>query len=577
MYVAARPLLRTKLLSQSINCCAALRPFVGAGAGARAGAARTTLHRTATAACSISRRACFSTSSSVRSTASSKTTASTRAIPSALPNKTIKCILANATPDTHVKVQGWVRSTRQQKNVTFVELNDGSSLKGVQAILSGGEGKGLVAGTSLELEGTLVKSMGREQAFELQVSNLKVIGACDGETYPLQKKRHSFEFLREISHLRSRAKTASAILRLRSASVWGFQKFFESQEFIQVHTPLLTTHDCEGGGEVFKIAPRISTRTLQQLDQQQKKTSSSPSTTSPPPSLSSSTTAAPAAPAPSEFFGSPVYLTVSGQLHLEIIASALSRVFTMGPVFRAEPSMTPRHLSEFWMLEAEIAFVDKLDHLLDFSEACLKETTRFLLENCEEDIEFLNTWIDKSLKSRLTQLVEEPFKRMTYTQAVEILKQSGEPFEFEPKWGQGLQSEHEKWLAGTYCKGPVFVTDYPAELKPFYMRKNDSTTDVTGVTQDRTTVGCVDLLVPGIGELMGGSLREERPDVLERQLTEFGLDQSEYQWYLDLRKYGTAPHGGWGIGFERYILMVTGMDNVRDVIPFPRYNHHCKF
>ncbi|KAG0046859.1 hypothetical protein BGZ83_007988 [Gryganskiella cystojenkinii] len=487
------------------------------------------------------------------------TSHASRVIPPALPNKTIKTLLTSTEPNTAVKVQGWIRSTRQQKNVTFMEVNDGSSLKGVQAILGGGQGKGLVAGTSVELEGLLVKSPGKEQALELQVSNMKVIGSCDGETYPLQKKRHSFEFLREISHLRSRAKTASAVLRLRSASAWGFQKFFESQEFVQVHTPLLTTHDCEGGGEVFKIAPRISARAQEQSK------SPFPSTTK-------------AAPAPSEFFGSPVYLTVSGQLHLEIVASALSRVFTMGPVFRAEPSMTTRHLSEFWMLEAEIAFLDKLDHLLDFSEACLKETTRYLLENCAEDIEFLNTWIDKSLKSRLTQLVEEPFKRMTYTEAIEILKKSGEKFEFKPEWGQGLQSEHEKWLAGSYCKGPVFVTDYPASLKPFYMRKNDSSTVVKdGEQGDRTTVGCVDLLVPQIGELMGGSMREERPEILKEQLKAFGLDEEEYQWYMDLRKFGTVPHGGWGIGFERYLLMVTGMENVRDVIPFPRYNNHCKF
>lgn len=241
--------------------------------------------------------------------------------------------------------------------------------------------------------------------------------------------------------------------------------------------------------------------------------------------------------------------------------------------------MTPRHLSEFWMLEAEVAFLDNLDHLLDFSEACLRETTRYLLENCSEDIEFLNTWIDKSLKQRLTQLVEEPFKRMTYTKAVEILQKSGEKFEFEPRWGQGLQSEHEKWLAGSYCKGPVFVTDYPVGLKPFYMRKNDASVDASSAagSEDRTTVGCVDLLVPGIGELMGGSLREERPEVLKQQLLAFGLGEEEYQWYMDLRKYGTVPHGGWGIGFERYLLMVTGMDNVRDIIPFPRYNNNCKF
>ncbi|KAF9355126.1 hypothetical protein BGX34_010639 [Mortierella sp. NVP85] len=560
MFAAARPLLGQRLLSQ--QRCLAQR---ATGAFTRA---------KATTVCTSRLR--FSTSTSAQSgSPTPQSPTATRSIPSALPNKTIRSILASAQPDTHVKVQGWIRSTRQQKNVTFVEVNDGSSLKGIQAILSGGEGKGLVAGTSVKLEGTLVKSLGKEQAFELQVSNMKVIGSCDGETYPLQKKRHSFEFLREISHLRSRAKTASAILRLRGASAWGFQKFFESQEFVQVHTPLLTTHDCEGGGEVFKIAPRISARAQQQAEERQRTQQSSASSSS---KVTDPDTADSLALAPSEFFGSPTYLTVSGQLHLEIIASAISRVFTLGPVFRAEPSMTPRHLSEFWMLEAEVAFVDKLDHLLDFSEACLKETTRYLLENCQEDIEFLNTWIDKSLKSRLVQLVEEPFKRMTYTEAVDILRRSGEKFEFEPKWGHGLQSEHEKWLAGSYCKGPVFVTDYPAGLKPFYMRKNEpSSSTPTTPSEDRTTVACVDLLVPGIGELMGGSLREERLDVLQRQLEEFGLNQEEYEWYTDLRKYGTAPHGGWGIGFERYILMVTGMENVRDVIPFPRYSHHCKF
>ncbi|KAG0002544.1 hypothetical protein BGZ79_002775 [Entomortierella chlamydospora] len=566
---AARPLLRRGALAQAARCHFTSRVIPAF--------TRTPSHSKILSSSPVTLRnysTTITTGDSVANVASvAGSQGKIRSILPALPNKTIKSILATTEPNTPVKVQGWVRSARNQKHVTFLEVNDGSSLKGVQAILEGGQGKGLVAGTSVELEGTLVKSLGKEQAFELQVSNMKVIGTCDGETYPLQKKRHSFEFLREISHLRSRAKTASAILRMRSASAWGFQKFFESQEFVQVHTPLLTTHDCEGGGEVFKIAPRISARAQQLLEQQQQKQKDT----------NESKSSSPNAIAPSEFFGSPVYLTVSGQLHLEIVASALSRVYTMGPVFRAEPSMTPRHLSEFWMLEAEVAFLDKLDHLLDFSEACLRETTRYLLESCSEDIEFLNTWIDKSLKSRLTQLVEEPFKRMTYTQAIKVLQESGEKFEFEPVWGQGLQSEHEKWLAGNYCKGPVFVTDYPAGLKPFYMRKNsnniDNATPKTGTDEgeDRTTVGCVDLLVPGIGELMGGSLREERPEVLKKQLDEYGLSQEEYQWYMDLRKYGTVPHGGWGIGFERYILMVTGMDNVRDIIPFPRYNHHCKF
>ncbi|KAF9973584.1 hypothetical protein BGZ73_003163 [Actinomortierella ambigua] len=492
------------------------------------------------------------TSGSTTTTTTTTTTSTTAAgVAPALPNKTIRSILATTPEGGQVKVQGWIRSTRQQKQIAFAEVNDGSSLKGLQAILNSDQARGLVAGTSVEMEGKLVKSLGKEQALELQVETLKVVGKCDGETYPLQKKRHTFEFLRGIAHLRSRAKTASAILRLRSQAHWGFQKFFESQEFTQVHTPCLTSHDCEGGGEVFQIAPRISAR------DQKKASSSSSSSTSP--------TAADLTP--KEFFGSPAYLTVSGQLHLEIIASALTRVFTLGPVFRAEPSMTPRHLSEFWMLEAEVAFVDHLDQLLTFAEACLQSTTRHILENCREDIAFLNQWVDKTLLQRLEQMAYKPFQRMTYTEAIDVLSKSGQKFEFPTTWGVSLQSEHEKWLAAEYCKGPVFVTDYPAGLKPFYMRKN----------ADGKTVGCVDLLVPGIGELMGGSLREERLDVLQQQLKQHGLSEQEYDWYLDLRRFGTVPHAGWGVGFERYMLLITGMDNVRDVSPFPRYNNHCRF
>ncbi|KAF9163866.1 hypothetical protein DFQ26_002060 [Actinomortierella ambigua] len=478
----------------------------------------------------------------------------------ALPNKTIRSILASTPEGSQVKVQGWIRSTRQQKQVAFAEVNDGSNLKGIQAILSSDQARGLVTGTSVEMEGRLVKSPGKEQALELQVETLKVVGKCDGETYPLQKKRHTFEFLRGIAHLRSRAKTASAILRLRSQAHWGFQKFFESEEFTQVHTPCLTSHDCEGGGEVFQLAPRISAR-------DQEKASSSSSSPSSSTTSSSSTSPIAADLTPKEFFGSPAYLTVSGQLHLEIIASALTRVFTLGPVFRAEPSMTPRHLSEFWMLEAEVAFVDHLPALLTFAEACLQSTTRHLLEHCREDLAFLNQWVDKTLLQRLEQLAYQPFQRMTYTEAIDVLSKSGQKFEYPTTWGLSLQAEHEKWLAAEYCRGPVFVTDYPAGLKPFYMRKN----------ADGKTVGCVDLLVPGIGELLGGSLREERLDVLVQQLKQHGLSEQEYDWYLDLRRFGTVPHAGWGIGFERYMLLITGMDNVRDVAPFPRYNNHCRY
>jgi asparaginyl-tRNA synthetase len=325
--------------------------------------------------------------------------------------------------------------------------------------------------------------------------------------------------------LRSRGNTGSAVLRVRNAASEGLRDFFRDQEFILTNTPILTSHDCEGGGEVFSVSPR-------------------------------------------EFFKDPVYLTVSGQLHAEITASSMSRVYTFGPVFRAEESLTSRHLAEFWMLEAEMAFIDDLAPLLDVTEGSVQQTTRHVLDTCSEDLAFFNQWVDKSLMERLHKSIDQPFVRMTYTEAIEVLQKVPKgKFQFPTTWGSSLQSEHERYLASEYCGRPVFVTDYPKDLKPFYMRANE----------DGKTVGCFDLLLPGIGELVGGSLREERYAILEQKMKDAKMSIEDYQWYLDLRKYGSAPHGGYGIGFERLLLWLTGLENVREVIPMPRWVGHCKY
>ncbi|CAO3645540.1 unnamed protein product [Mucor hiemalis] len=448
-----------------------------------------------------------------------------------LPNKTIKTLLKENA--TNVAVRGWVRSVRKQKQVCFATVNDGSNLKGIQAILTEEEAEKLSTGACVELQGVLTESPGKEQTKELQVSHVKLLGGCDS-TYPLQKKRHTNEFLRSIGHLRMRGNTGSAVLRIRNAASEGIRDFFREQEFILTNTPILTSHDCEGGGEVFKITPIDSKDST-------------------------------------EFFKKPVYLTVSGQLHAEIMASAMSRVYTFGPTFRAEESLTSRHLAEFWMLEAEMAFIDNLTPLLDVTEGSIQQTTRHVLDTCSEDLAFFNQWVDKSLLRRLEKSVDKPFVRMTYTEAIDVLQKVQEKeknrFQFPTTWGSSLQSEHERYLASEYCEQPVFVTDYPSELKPFYMREND----------DNKTVGCFDLLLPGIGELVGGSMREERYSILEQKMKDAKMNMEDYQWYLDLRKYGSAPHGGYGIGFERLLLWLTGLENVREVIPMPRWVGSCKY
>ena len=331
-----------------------------------------------------------------------------------------------------------------------------------------------------------------------------------------------------------RGNTGSAVLRMRHAASEGIRNFFRDQEFILTNTPILTSHDCEGGGEVFKITPVDSKDAT-------------------------------------EFFKKPVYLTVSGQLHAEIMASAMSRVYTFGPTFRAEESLTSRHLAEFWMLEAEMAFIDELSPLLDVTEGNIQETTRHVLNTCADDVAFFNQWVDKGLLQRLQKSVDQPFVRMTYTEAIAILQkvqdEGKQTFTFPTTWGSSLQSEHERYLATEHCQQPVFVTDYPSHLKPFYMREN----------ADGKTVACFDLLLPGIGELVGGSMREERYSILEQKMKQAKMNMEDYQWYLDLRKYGSAPHGGYGIGFERLMLWLTGLENVREVIPMPRWVGSCKY
>ncbi|KAH8552583.1 asparaginyl-tRNA synthetase [Umbelopsis sp. PMI_123] len=461
--------------------------------------------------------------------------------------RTIKAILNEKNPvEAPVSINGWIRSVRSQKNVSFANVNDGSNLKGIQAILNNDQAKNLTTGASVKLVGRLVPSPGHEQQHEMQVDQVEVLGESDS-TYPLQKKRHTMEYLREIGHLRSRGNTGSAVLRLRNSAVLGFQRFFEQADCANVHTPIITSHDCEGGGEVFKVLP-ASTYTAQQSSH---------------------------AMAPSEFFRKPVYLTVSGQLHAEILASSMGRVYTLGPVFRAEESQTSRHLAEFWMMEAEIAFIDRLDQLLDFTEECLVYATKYVLENSKEDLEFFNRWTDKTLLARLEKTVTKPFVRMTYSEAIDVLQQAQDTgkvkFEFPITWGSSLQSEHERYLATQHCQHPVFITNYPSHLKPFYMRA-DNVQDLS-----KQTVGCFDLLIPSIGELIGGSMREERYDILYQKMIDSKMDVEEYKWYLDLRRYGSVPHGGYGLGLERYMLWITGLESVRDVVPMPRHVGSCRY
>jgi len=438
-----------------------------------------------------------------------------------------------------VRLQAWVRTRRDSKaGFSFIELNDGSSMGNIQVVADGdlenyeAEIKKLTAGCSVTVEGLVKESPGRGQATEVQATAVTVHGLADVDTYPLQKKRHSFEFLRTIAHLRPRTNTFGAIARVRNCVSNSIHQFFQEDGFLYVHTPVITASDCEGAGEMF----RVTTLDLANPPKQ-----------------------AGLVDFGQDFFDRPSYLTVSGQLEAEIYACALGKVYTFGPTFRAENSNTSRHLAEFWMVEPEMAFFD-LDDNMDLAERFLKRIFGDVLEKCPQDMDFFNLRIDKTVLETLQGIVQSEFIRLPYTEAVEILKASGQEFEFPIDWGTDLQAEHERYLTEKHFNCPVILHDYPAAIKPFYMRVND----------DGRTVGAMDVLVPKVGEIIGGSQREERLDVLESRMKEQDLVAEEYWWYLDLRRYGTVPHSGFGLGLERVIQFITGMANIRDVIPFPR-------
>ena len=450
----------------------------------------------------------------------------------------VKHALEAAAPSDAILLQGWVRTRRDAKAFSFIELNDGSCLKGIQVIADAAlpnyatEIAHAHTGASVEVRGKLVASQGSGQKWEVVAEKFAVLGAADA-TYPLQKKGHTLEFLREIAHLRPRSNLFGAVFRVRSRLAFAIHEFFQRKEFFYVHTPIVTASDCEGAGEMFRVStldPKSPPKAGDgAIDYQQ------------------------------DFFARPTYLTVSGQLEAEIFATALSNVYTFGPTFRAENSNTSRHAAEFWMIEPEMAFCD-LTGDMDLAEEFVKHLIRDAKEHCAADLEFFSKFVDKGLLARLDFVLERPFQRCSYTEAIEIFAQSGKAWEHPVAWGDNLQSEHERFLAEEHFKCPVTVYNYPRTLKPFYMRVNE----------DGKTVAAMDLLVPGIGEIIGGSQREERLDVLRENLAHHQLSEKDYWWYLDLRRYGTVPHAGFGLGFERMLMFVTGVGNIRDVIPFAR-------
>lgn len=445
-----------------------------------------------------------------------------------------------------ILVKGWVRTLRNQKNFTFIEINDGSSFSNLQVIANNDLPnyleliEKLSTGASLSVRGKVVQSPGSKQHHELQASEVKIIGECSADEYPLQKKRHSFEFLRTIAHLRPRTNTIGAVTRVRNTLAYATHQFFQNRGFLYVHTPIITASDCEGAGKMFQVTT-LESDNPPKNDQGLVDYSV-------------------------DFFEKKAYLTVSGQLNGEIYACALSDIYTFGPTFRAENSNTSRHLAEFWMIEPEMAFADIIDNM-ECAESYLKYVFSKVLEECPEDMAFFDQFISKGVIDRLRHVVDNPFERVTYTEAVDILKKTSKKFEYPVDWGCDLQSEHERYLCEEHFKKPVIVTNYPQAIKSFYMRANE----------DGKTVAAMDVLVPSVGEIIGGSQREERFDVLEKKMVAMNLNPKDYWWYLELRKYGTIPHAGFGAGFERLILFATGMENIRDVIPFPRYPGHAEF
>ncbi|UTY23413.1 asparagine--tRNA ligase [Treponema denticola] len=462
----------------------------------------------------------------------------------------IKDILTSEPKGQAIDVYGWVRTKRETKNLVFIEINDGSCFASIQATFDRDKGldnnteallKKAGTGVSVKVSGNLVPSPAAGQRVELQANNIHIFGEADQEKYPLQKKRHSMEFLRDVAHLRARTNTFGAVARMRSQMAYAIHTFFQERGFQYVHTPIITGSDCEGAGEMFHVTTFDIEETVKKALKEKKDPDSFKIDYS------------------QDFFGKQAHLTVSGQLEGETYATALSRIYTFGPTFRAENSNTSRHLAEFWMVEPEMSFFTIKENM-ELAEDFIVYLLKWALEKCREDLEFFDSRIKKGLIEMLKNVVNTPFTRLTYTEAIAELEKHIDRFEFKPYWGCDLQSEHERFLTEEVYKGPVIVTNYPKEIKSFYMKLNE----------DGKTVRAMDVLVPGLGEIIGGSEREENLDILQGRIKELGLREEDYWWYLDLRRYGTVPHSGFGLGFERLLLYVTGMGNIRDVIPFPR-------
>ena len=444
-----------------------------------------------------------------------------------------------------VCVKGWVRTRRGNKHIQFIALNDGSTINNLQVVVSleqftEEQLKPITTGSSLCVIGTLVASQGKGQSFEVQAQEIEVYGTADPEEYPLQKKGHTLEFLREIGHLRMRTNTFGAVFRIRHHLAFAIHKFFNDKGFFYLNTPLITSSDAEGAGEMFQVTT-LDVNEMPRTEDGKVDYSK-------------------------DFFGKMTSLTVSGQLEGELGATSLGAIYTFGPTFRAEHSNTPRHLAEFWMIEPEMAFYDINDNM-DLAEEFIKYCVQYALDHCQDDIAFLNKMYDNTLIERLNSVLKDEFVRLTYTEGIKILEESGEKFEFPVKWGVDLQSEHERYLVEKHFKRPVILTDYPKDIKAFYMKQND----------DGKTVRAMDVLFPQIGEIIGGSEREANYDKLMNRINELHIPMKDMWWYLDTRKFGTVPHSGFGLGFERLVLFVTGMANIRDVIPFPRTPNNCEF
>ena len=457
----------------------------------------------------------------------------------------IKNLLSNPVLGSDVLVKGWVRTKRGNKNIIFIALNDGSTINNIQIVVEASSFdenllKEISTGACIAVNGKLIESQGQGQNLEISAAGIELYGKSDAETYPLQKKGHSMEFLRENAHLRFRTNTFGAVFRIRHAMAFAIHKYFNDKGFVYLHTPIITGSDAEGAGEMFQV----TTMDLKNMPRNDDG------------SINYS----------SDFFGKQTNLTVSGQLEGELGALSLGDIYTFGPTFRAENSNTPRHLAEFWMIEPEMAFYDLNDNM-DLAEDFVKYIIRYALDNCREDLEFLNNMIDKALLERLKFVVDNEFVRITYTEAVSILTSSTKKWDYQVGWGRDLQAEHERYLVEEHFKRPVIITDYPKEIKAFYMKQND----------DGKTVRAMDVLFPGIGEIIGGSQREEQYDRLLSRIKELKLQEKDFWWYLDTRRFGSAPHSGFGLGFERLILFVTGMSNIRDVIPFPRTPKNAEF